>query len=547
MKGKNVSLLFYLFSLFLLLSCGRNIKNENNNVFRYNEMGDVTSLDPAQARNFENLWVDNQLYDGLIQAGDSFSIKPCIARKWEVSPDGLTYTFHLRNDVFFQDNNVFPNGKGRRVTANDFVFSFSRLLDPRVSDATSLLEKIDTAYPASTHGFSATDDSTFIIHLKTPYAPFLHILLMKYFSAVPEEAIKKYGLDFGENPVGTGPFRLIKWEQGNAIVLKRNLNYFEKDSAGNKLPYLNGVIISFLKDEETSFLEFMDGKFDMVSGINAINPRVAFTPDGQLRKEFASNVYMQRTPFIKTDYLGFILDSKIFNSQFSIRNFQLIRQAINYAINREEIVRYLRYNIGIPAENGFIPPFLPGHGKVTGYNYNPDKAAALLKAAGYPNGQGFLGITLFVSSEDYALAGAIQAQLQNVGIQLKVEIEQPAILAEGVANGQCSFFKKSWIGDYPDAENFLSLFYSKNFSPGGINYTHYNNPGFDSLYAGSLSEKNDSVRAEEYTEMDKMIIDAAPVVPLYYDEVIRLVNKRIKGLPLDPLNSLDLRHVRKNP
>ncbi len=503
-------------------------------------MGDVTSLDPAEARNFENLWVDNQLYNGLIQTGDPFSIKPCIAKKWELSPDGLTYTFHLRNDVFFQDNDAFPNGKGRKVTTHDFVFTFNRLLDPRVSDATSLLEKIDAS-----NGFSAPNDSTFVIHLKTPFAPFLHILLMKYFSVIPEEAVKKYGIDFGENPVGTGPFRLIRWEHGNAMVLKRNPNYFEKDSGGNNLPYLNGVIISFLKDEETSFLEFMDGKFDMVSGINAINPRVAFTPDGQLRKEFSDKVYIQRTPFIKTDYLGFILDSKSLNSQLTTHTSQLIRQAINYAINREEIVHYLRYNTGIPAGNGFIPPFLPGHKIVAGYSYDPDKATELLKEAGYPNGKGLPEISLFVSSQDYQLAEALQAQLQNVGIKLKVETEQPAILAEGVANGQCYFFKKSWIGDYPDGENFLSLFYSKNFSPGGINYTHFANETFDSLYTRSISETNDTLRMEEYTIMDKMIVDAAPVVPLYYDEVIRLVNKRISGLPLDPLNSLDLRFVKK--
>src|SRR5579863_10070053 len=119
-----------LLPIFLILSCGRDSRDRNDNVFRYNEMGDVTSLDPAQARNFENLWVDNQLYNGLIEQGDSFKIRPCIARKWEISLDGLTYTFNLRRDVFFQDNDVFENGKGRRVAAHDFVFSFSRLFDP---------------------------------------------------------------------------------------------------------------------------------------------------------------------------------------------------------------------------------------------------------------------------------------------------------------------------------------------------------------------------------------------------------------------------------
>jgi peptide/nickel transport system substrate-binding protein len=170
----------------------------------------------------------------------------------------------------------------------------------------------------------------------------------------------------------------------------------------------------------------------------------------------------------------------------------------------------------------------------------------LLNQAGFPNGKGLPEISVFVTNETGPIAQAIQSQLQRVGIKLSIHMEQPAVLAECVVSGQCYFFKKSWVGDYPDAENFLSLFYTKNFSPEGVNYFHYSDPKFDSLYEKAISEPNDTLRFSEYRTMNRIVTEAAPVVPLYYDEVIRLMNKHISGLPIDSRNSLDLRRVKKS-
>jgi peptide/nickel transport system substrate-binding protein len=534
-----------LSGLLLLTSCGRKHYESNYTIFRYNETGDVTSLDPASARNFENSWIDNQIYNGLIQMDDSFKIKPCIAKSWEVSNDGLQYTFHLRNDVYFQDDSLFQDGKGRKVTASDFVHSFFRLFDARVSDATTLLTDVDRSYPGTYQGFYASNDSTFMIYLKRPYAPFMNILTMKYFSVVPIEAVDKYGQDFGEHPIGTGPFMMKRWEHGVKMILVRNQHYFEKDGAGKQLPYIDGVVVSFLKDVETSFLEFMDGKLDLVSGISAMNPKEVFTPNGQLKKEFQDKMYIQRAPFIKTDYLGFMIDTTRKNVDKNPVHLKAIRQAINYAINREELVHYMRFGVGIPAVNGFIPPFLPccKNNKVKGYDYDPDKVHQLLAAANYGNNSP--DIILRVTSESEAVAQAIQGQLQKAGIKISILKEQPAVLAECVASGQCYFFKKSWVGDYPDGENFLSLFCTKNFSPEGVNYFHYSNPQFDALFEKAIAEGNDSIRYADYCKLDEMVINDAPVVPLYYDEVIHLVNKRVSGLSVNSLNTLDLRYVTK--
>jgi oligopeptide transport system substrate-binding protein len=283
----------------------------------------------------------------------------------------------------------------------------------------------------------------------------------------------------------------------------------------------------------------------MASGFAAMNPREVFTANSQLRNELKSKCYLQRMPFIKTDYFGFMIDPKRMDAKVPV-NIKAIRQAINYAIDREELVRYMRFGVGIPATNGFVPPFLPGNkdAKVEGYKYDPDKASALLAQAGFPNGKNLPEISVFVSSEAAPIAQVIQPQLLRVGIKLNIHVERPAVLAEGVVSGQCYFFKKSWVGDYPDAENFLSLFYSPNFSPEGVNYSHYSDPKFDSLYEKSVTETNDTIRYAEYRAMDRMVMEAAPVVPLYYDEVIRLVNNHISGLPIDSRNSLDLRRVK---
>jgi len=510
-------------------------------------MGDVTSLDPAAARSFENIWVDNQVFNGLVQMDDSFHIKPCIAKSWDITNNGTIYTFHLRTDVYFQDDSIFPQGKGRQVIANDFVHSFFRLLDARVSDATSLLTAVDRSYPNTFDGFSASNDSTFVIYLKKPYAPFMNILTMKYFSVIAIEAVDKYGLDFGEHPVGTGPFKLKEWVHGNKMILAKNPHYFEKDAQGSPLPYLDGVVISFIKDMETSFLSFLDGKFDFVSGISAINTKQVFASNGEVRKEYKDKFNIQRVPFLKTDYLGFMVDPTRLREKNIVTTSALIRKAINYAINREELVRYLRNNVGIPAVNGFVPPFLPSNKneKTTGYKYDPDKANALLSEAGYPNGKGLPEINIYIPDDFSPIAQNIQSQLQQIGLKVNIQRERPAVLSECVVSGQCYFFKKSWVGDYPDAENFLSLFYSKNFTPEGVNFFHYTNPRFDSLYEHALAETNDSVRYSEYRKMDQLVMDDCPLVPLYYDEVIHLVNKNISGLPIDSRNSLDLRYVKK--
>lgn len=539
-------LLLYLFPVLALTACSTHKEEENKSrtVFKYNEMGSVTSLDPAAARSFENIWIVNQVYNGLVEMNDSLLVTPSIAASWEIAANGLTYTFHLRNDVFFCDNACFTNGKGRKVGAQDFVYSFKRLLDASVSSATSLLSNVDV----SKHGgFEATNDSTFVIHLNKPYTPFLRILTMKYFSVIPQEAVTKYGDDFRKNPVGTGAFKIKVWEEGSKMVLVKNENYFESDEHNQRLPYLDAVAVLFIKDRETSFMDFLHGNLDMVSGVDAINTDEVLTAKGELKEDYKNKFQLQAQHYLKTDYIGFLIDENIAIVKNSPLRIKALRKAINYGFDRKKMVQYLRKNLGVAATAGFIPSGLPSfdNKKIKGFDYQPDKVRALLTEAGFPEGKGLPEIPLATSEQYLEMAEYMQSQLVEFGIKIKIDVQKASVLSQAVANTEVNFFRKSWVADYPDEENFLSLFYSKNASPKGFNYTHYNNPEFDVLYEKALEELNESLRYSYYQQMDLLLIEDAPIVPLYYDQVVRLVQNNISGLTSNPMNTLSLKRVKK--
>jgi peptide/nickel transport system substrate-binding protein len=256
---------------------------------------------------------------------------------------------------------------------------------------------------------------------------------------------------------------------------------------------------------------------------------------------------MLTQPFLNTEYLGILIkDSINMNESNPLLNNSL-RQAINYGFDRVKMMRYIRNNIGAPGVNGFLPNGLPGLDelRVNGYEYNPEKAKELLVDAGYPNGKGLPEIELYTTSQYLDLCEYMQRQLEEIGIKLKIEVNPGATHGGLVANSQVPFFRKSWIADYADAENYLSLFYSKNFTPNGPNYTLFSNSEFDYLYEKSLSTTNDSLRYRYYFQMDSIIVEEAPVVVLYYDQVLRFTHQNISGLNSNSMNSLNLKTVKK--
>ncbi len=540
--------LFFGLIAVLVFSCSSNdLNNSNKTIFNYNEMNGVSSLDPAAASNFENIWPVNQLFNGLLQMDDSLNILPAIAKSYSLSSDGLCYTFLLRNDVYFHDNECFENGKGRKVNAKDFVFSFNRLYDTKVSSASSLLDKIDKSNKANFSGFVAKNDSVFQVYLKEPFSAFINILTMKYFSVLPYEAIDYYKQDFRRNPVGTGPFIFKEWYEGSKLILLKNKKYFERDERNQSLPYLDAVTISFIKDRETAFMELLNGKFDMLSGADAFNTNEVLDKEARLRSEYQAKFNLQKETFLKTDYIGILVDETLPIVQNSAIKLKKVRQAINYAFDRTKLVKYLRNNIGVPAQSGFIAQGMKSYNvdSVVGYSYNIDKVNLLLKEAGFTNGRGLPELTLHITDNYKEQAEFIQSQLAECNIPIQLSIEKTTVLRQAVNNCEYLLFKKSWVADYADEENFMSLFYSKNFTPQGVNFFHFKNSNFDQLYEAAQLETNSSKKMTYYHQMERILIDEAPVIPLYYDQIVRLVSKKIVGLKTNPMNLLNLKSVKK--
>lgn len=536
------SLWFLLSVSFFISACGGGEKNSDKTVFRYNESKGITSLDPAKARTMGNIWATSQIFNGLVQLDDNMEVQPCIAKRWEISEDGLTYRFLLCDDVKFHDHESFSEGKGRSVVAADFEYSFKRVLDEKtLSPGRWIFNAVDE------DGFKALNDSVLEIRLKHSFPPFLGILSMQYCSVVPKEIAEDLGKEFGRNPIGTGPFKFKDWYEGVKLVLHKNEHYFETDEVGNRLPYLDAVGVSFIPDPQSIFLEFMKGKLDMLSGLEDGSYKDALiTSNGSLQPEMKEKLVMSSEPFLNTEYLGFLLKDTLTDGTANVLNDKRIRQAINYGFDRVKMMRYIRNDIGAPGVYGFLPTGLPGEElRVNGYHYDPKKAKELLAEAGYPNGEGLPEIPLYTTSQYLDLCEYIQHQLEEIGLKLTIEVNPGATHGALVANSQVGFFRKSWIADYADAENYLSLFYSKNLTPNGPNYTLYSNAEYDRLYETSLAATNDSVRYGFYAQMDSMIVEEAPVVVLYYDQVVRFTHKNISGLNSNSMNGLSLKRVRK--
>ena len=399
----NFQLLILHCTLLILLfsSCGRdNSHDEDLKIFKYNESAGILTLDPIYAKDLPHIWACNQIFNGLVAFDDEMNVVPAIAKSWNISDDGMTYTFVLRDDVYFHEDESFLKTQSRKdvktqsdcdsatrkVVAEDFVYSFNRVLDRKLNSSGSWIfsnvnkrqQTTDNGQQTFEYAFEAINDTILKIELAQPFPAFLGILSMTYASVVPHEAVDFYGTEFGRHPVGTGPFKYQYWKEGVKLVFRKNPNYFETvkvartqghkdsrsqglkvfcDSATLRLPYLDAVSISFIIDKQVAFMEFVKGKFDFMSGIDARYKDELLTRDGQLRQEYEDDIYLIREPYLNTEYLAFFLGE---NDTLGKERSLALRQAVSYSIDREKMLRYLRNGIGTPGNYGIIPVGLPG-------------------------------------------------------------------------------------------------------------------------------------------------------------------------------------------
>lgn len=571
---KIIPALITMFALIIVLAgCGKKSGGENmvelkggikgGGIFVSNETENIRSLDPVGINDVVSHHVAHQIYDLLVDLDTNLQLIPMLAKSWEISPDGLTYTFHLRNDVVFHDNPCFPGGKGRKMIAEDVRYSLNRVLDPRtgslgfdfyknyVVGAKEFNEEVTKATSEGREpkikdaaGYIAVNDTTFQIKLTKPFAPFIYYTCLGFAYVIPKEAVEKYGKDFFQNPVGTGPFVFEKWTPDLEINMKKNPNYWDRDAAGNQIPYLDGVKFRFIKDLSQQLLEFKNGNLDDSYRIPNELFKTIVNEDKTLTPEY-SKFIVQRKTSLSTQYYGFLITSKTFEDP-------KVRQAFNYAIDREKILKYvLQGSATDPAIYGMVPPVMPNYNakKIKGYSFDLPKAKELMSQAGYPDGKGFPVVTLNINEgggRNTQIAEAIQDMLKEIGVTVKLQLLQFAQHLDNIDAGRSDFYRLGWNADYPDPETFLNLFYGKNVpanpkdvSP--INSFRYKNPKFDELFEKAIATTDIAERNRLYEEAEQLAVNDAVVLFIYYDEDWRLIQPYVRGYALDPMHRVNMR------
>lgn len=535
-----------LFTVLGLGGCKNVDKKSPQQIFHYNEDVSVTTLDPAFVRSQSENWIVSQIFNGLIDLDAQLQPVPALAKSWEISTDLLTYTFHLRSDVNF----CFVDKQGkvttRKMVASDVAYSLSRIADPATSSpgAWIFVGKIDSQL---NRVFIAPNDSTFVLKLVSPAASLLGLLSTNFGYVVPKEYARLDKSYLARNPVGTGPFYVRRWEDEIKLVMRKNPHYHEKDTQGVPLPYLDAINVTFVKNKQTAFMQFAAGSYDFFNGLEGSFKDELLTDQAMLKPKYAQKMKAIITPFLNTEYVGCYLGEYPGKTNW-LKDVHL-RRALFYAVDKQKLVRFFRNGLGDAGDWGVVPPILNAHEKetITEANAAWQKALAEYQQSGYAKQTNKPEIVLSTTADYLDMMVYLQETWGRLGVKIKVDIQTGGMLRQLRNEGKLMLFRGSWIADYPDAENFLACYYAPYLSPMGPNYTHFEDAQFDTLYrlieVGESGQKA-SLRKQYIQQANQILIDQAPVIPLYYDKSIRLIQPWVQGLENDAANRLVLKRVK---
>lgn len=519
------------------------LKESSRNVLHYAATKPIYSLDPAFAMNETECLAVKQLYNGLVQLNDSLEVEPAIAKSWTIADDGLTYTFTLRNDVYFHDHILFLNSKGRKVRSADFVNSFTRICNPAVaSPGAWIFNELDKSAISNYKGVTEKNDTTLVIHLRRPFSPFLKLLCLTYCSVVPIEVADYYGNAFRLNPVGTGAFQKKYWKEGEQLILSKNQNYFETNVL-LKLPLLDAISFDFTIDPSSTFTHFLEGKLDFVSGIDDRFSSKLIKSDGCLAKEYESKFKLYQPPHLVSNYLGF--NSKI-NSLLNNAKGKLVRKAIQYAINKKKLIQNLNSPTATVASNGIVPDALkfPNNTSFIAPDYNREKAKILMQRAGYTESNPFPLLKIIVEKDAIKWCSLIQNDLLEIGIRTELVPVEDAVLDEMIRHADLSMYARNEQPLYADPMSYFDGYF--------LNHSGYTAAAeLDSdlteskLYHNLFTEQNEEMRKKMVQQLDQQLIEEGWVVPIFYASTPLLSQRGIQGLKCSTLSNLQFKSVKK--
>jgi oligopeptide transport system substrate-binding protein len=521
----------------------------------------VTSLDPAEAASVYAARSVSLIYETLLEynyEARPYRLIPGLAAELpQISPDGLTYTFRLAPGARFHADPCFGTGPGgeplsREITAADFVFSLKRLADAKLAspgywildgrivglDAFREASRGDTPtdYSLDVAGLAASDDHTLQLRLTRPCPPFIWMLAMPYTAVVPPEAVAAYGRGLGDHPVGSGPYRLGEWRRNYRMVFER-VPAWRGWRAGpaalrpdDPLRPYDRLLFPIMDDPSTQWLSFLAGELDLQGEIARDSWELVVDPQGKLRPSVAARgIVLSSMPTLEVAYIGINMEFPLLGTN------RWLRQALNCAFDSARWEQY--YQGRVLAANGPVPPGVAGRLETPApYAFDLDRARRLMVQAGYPGGRDpatgrrlRLVMDMGRASQDVRESTElIVAFMSRIGIDLVPEYHNwPAFLAK-VAQRRSQLFRIGWVGDYPDAENFLQLFYGPNQSP-GPNRCNYQNPAYDALYRRALAATTTQERLRLYGELQEIIREECPWIFVSFARAYSLHHRHVIG------------------
>ncbi len=528
-------------------------------VFSVNEIEDFRSLYPLNITDVTGHRIANQVYEGLLKLDqESLELVGGIASSWESNDEGTVYTFTIRDGIYFHDDPCFEDGRGREVTAHDVKFSFDKICRASSDNVSShvFLDRIKggrSYYELSkkgktpetgVEGIKVINSSTVQLELEYPFPGMLKLLTLAACWVYPPEAYEKYGDEMRVHCVGTGPFKSKTVKEGEVVILERNHNYWGTDQHGNQLPYLDAIKYTFIKEKRTELNEFMKGNLDMVFDLP--------TEDVVRIREGIENgvdqpYQFQSVPSMIIQYYSFQHQSDVFDDVN-------VRKAFNYAVDRQQIVKFALQGKGYAAVHGIVPPCFKNYStdSIEGYTYDADLARSYLEKAGFTNGDGFPVLTLqlnYGGSVNVQVAEAIQKMLEEtLNISIELTLVPRSQHYERVETGKALFWRDGWSADYADPENFLNLFYGELVpddlnEKSYINSIRYQSAAFDKTFEAARREINEEKRMELFQKADQIAMDDAAIIPLYYEESIRLLQTDVVNFPINPMEYRDFSSV----
>ena len=492
----------------LVAGCGKpadESRGPAEKVFRMAITEEPATLDPAPIATAYSAGVARRLFSTLVRFDSKMKLQPDLAESWTISPDGLTYTFKLRKGVRFHN--------GREVNARDMIYSLERVARMRAWIVRPIAGCWTFAKGEAKRivGLSAPDDRTLAIRLERPFSPFLAHLSMVNTAVVPKEAVEKLGKAFARRPVGSGPFRLASWRRKSRLRLERFDDYFRGPAK------LDAVEVRIIGEPLVSFQAYKSGELDICA---VPREKITAVQSGPLSAQ------LHTTPNLITHYVGVTMTREPLGTMLALR------KALNYAINRKYLCERVLRGAAVPAK-GVLPPGIPGYSAdLAGFTYDPDKAKALIREAGYGPKRPVPPLRLIykATANNTHVVEQVQSDLERVGVTVKLRSVDFAALLQATLKGSADLFKIAWVADYPDPDNFLYvLFYSKQ-RPSEGNRTHFADKKADKSLEACRAETDPAKRLTLYQQAEKIVLEQSPWIVLYHTRSFFLINPNVRNL-----------------